>query len=165
MEFVRHRKGWKGDGKCKTSRRDDNSSVRLTVYVSDTAQLGRYTLQWRHNELYGVLNHRRLHCLLNCWFRRRSKKTSKFRVTGLCVGNSPVTGEFPAQKASNAVNVSIWWRHHDSFHTSNENGTCHLTATIEITILASYYIVSLSSHRQSEMPTADIYWNPISKLV
>ena len=45
-------------------------------------------------------------------FRRRSKKTSKFRVTGLCEGNSPVTGEFPAQRASNAENVSIWWRHH-----------------------------------------------------
>ena len=29
-----------------------------------------------------------------------------------CVGNSLVTGEFPAQKASNAENVSIWWRHH-----------------------------------------------------
>ena len=29
------------------------------------------------------------------------------------VGNSPVTGEFPAQMASNAENVSIWWRHHD----------------------------------------------------
>ena len=28
------------------------------------------------------------------------------------VGNSPVTGEFPAQMASNAENVSIWWRHH-----------------------------------------------------
>ena len=36
-------------------------------------------------------------CLLNRPFRRRSKKTSKLRVTGLCVGNSPVTGEFPAQ--------------------------------------------------------------------
>ena len=43
---------------------------------------------------------------------RRSKKTSEFRVTGLCVGNSPGTGEFPAQMASNAENVSIWWRHH-----------------------------------------------------
>ena len=40
------------------------------------------------------------------------KKISKLRVTGLCVGNSSVTGEFPAQKASNAENVSIWWRHH-----------------------------------------------------
>ena len=32
--------------------------------------------------------------------------------TGLCAGNSPETGEFPAQMASNAENVSIWWRHH-----------------------------------------------------
>ena len=48
-------------------------------------------------------------------FRRRSKKTSNLRVTGLCVGNSPVTGEFPAQRASNAENVSIWWRHHEEF--------------------------------------------------
>ena len=39
------------------------------------------------------------------------KKTSKLRYTGLCAGNSPGTGEFPAQKASNAENVSIWWRH------------------------------------------------------
>ena len=35
------------------------------------------------------------------------KKTSKFRVTGLCVGKSPATGDFPAQIASNAENVSI----------------------------------------------------------
>ena len=40
------------------------------------------------------------------------KKTSKFHVAGLCEGNSPMTGEFPAQRASNAENVSIWWRHH-----------------------------------------------------
>ena len=26
-------------------------------------------------------------------------KTSKLHVTGLCEGNSPVTGEFPAQRA------------------------------------------------------------------
>ena len=41
-----------------------------------------------------------------------TKKTSKLRVTGLCAGNSLGTGEFPAQMASNAENVSIWWRHH-----------------------------------------------------
>ena len=28
------------------------------------------------------------------------------------VTNSPETGEFPAQMASNAENVSIWWRHY-----------------------------------------------------
>ena len=51
--------------------------------------------------------------LFNRLFRRRSKKTSKLRVTGLCAGNSPGTGEFPAQIGSYAENVSIWWRHHD----------------------------------------------------
>ena len=44
---------------------------------------------------------------------RRSKKTPKLRVTGLCAGNSPVTGEFAAQMASNAESVSSWWRHHE----------------------------------------------------
>ena len=38
-------------------------------------------------------------------------KTAKLRVTGLCVGNSPEAGEFPAQMVSNAEKVSIWWRH------------------------------------------------------
>ena len=49
------------------------------------------------------------------FFMRRSKKISQLRVTGLFVGNSPVTDEFPAQMASNAENVSIWWRHHDQW--------------------------------------------------
>ena len=44
------------------------------------------------------------------------KKTSQLRVTGLCAGNSPGTGEFPAQMASNTENVSIWWRHHVYYH-------------------------------------------------
>ena len=42
------------------------------------------------------------------------EKKSKLRVTGPCEGNSPVTGEFPAQGASNAENVSIWWLNHAS---------------------------------------------------
>ena len=71
------------------------------------------TLRWRHNGCDSVSNHQPHHCLLNRLFRRRSKKTLKLRVTGLCVGNSPETSEFPAQMASNAENVSIWWRHHE----------------------------------------------------
>ena len=46
-------------------------------------------LQWRHNERDGVSNHRNLDWLLNTLFRRRSKKTSKLCVTGLCDGNFP----------------------------------------------------------------------------
>ena len=40
------------------------------------------------------------------------KETPKLRVTSLCAGKSPVTGEFQAQIASNAHNDSICWRHH-----------------------------------------------------
>ena len=70
------------------------------------------SLWWRHNGRYSVSTHQPHDCLLKRFFRLRSKKTSKFCVTGLCAGNSPGTGEFPAQMASNAENVSIWWRHH-----------------------------------------------------
>ena len=70
------------------------------------------SLQWLHNGRDDVWNHQPHDCLLNSLFRRRSKKTSKLRVTGLCEGNSPMTGAFPPQMASNAENVSIWWRHH-----------------------------------------------------
>ena len=47
------------------------------------------SLHWRHNDQDGVSNHQPHVCLLNRLFRRRPKKTSKLRVTGLCVGNSP----------------------------------------------------------------------------
>ena len=72
----------------------------------------RITLRWRHNGREGVSNHQPQDCLLSRLFTRRSKKTSKLRVTGLWAGISPVTGEFPAQRTSNAENVFIWWRHH-----------------------------------------------------
>ena len=68
-------------------------------------------LQWRHNGRDSVSNHQPHECLLNRLIRCRSKKTSKLRTTGLCAGNSPGTNEFPAQMASYAENVSIWWRH------------------------------------------------------
>ena len=73
-----------------------------------------WLLQWRHIGRDSVSNHQHRECLLGRLISRRSKKTSKLRVTGLCAGKSPETGEFPAQRASNAENVSIWWRHHDS---------------------------------------------------
>ena len=87
------------------------------------------SLQWRHNGADSVSNYQPHDCFLNRLFRRRSKKTSKLRLTGLCAGNSPVAGAFPAQMASNAENVSIWWRHqlldvrysvfNATFHCSN----------------------------------------------
>ena len=56
----------------------------LAIDEAHFGNLGIYnSLQWHHNERHGVSNHRRLNCLFNCWSRRRSKKTSKLRVTGL----------------------------------------------------------------------------------
>ena len=48
-------------------------------------------LRWRHNGRNGDSDHQPHDCLLNRLFRRRSKKTSKLHVTGLCAGpvNSP----------------------------------------------------------------------------
>ena len=64
-------------------------------------------LQWRHNECDGISNHQPNACLLNRLLRHRSKKTSKFYVTSLSEGNSAMTGEFPAYRASNAENVDF----------------------------------------------------------
>ena len=81
------------------------SWLRITGHpriVYSTYQPHRCTtpLRWRQNERDGVSNHRRLYCLLNRVCRRQSQKISQLPVTGLWAGNSPVTGEFPAQRAS-----------------------------------------------------------------
>ena len=94
-------------------------------YLSLTTCNVIYVVYYSHNEHDGVSNHRRLKCLLNSLFRRTSKKTSKLRVTGLCEGNSPVTYEYLTQMASNAENVSIWWRHHGCWLL-----LCHLEGTL-----------------------------------
>ena len=56
----------------------------ILVDTVDNDCLKRNALLWRNNESDGVYNHQRFDCLLNRVFRRRSKKTSKLRVTGLC---------------------------------------------------------------------------------
>ena len=89
----------------------DLTHILQGYFTGMDVQIGK-TLQWCHNECNGVSNHQPHDCFLNRLFRCRSKKTSKFCVTGLCAWNSPVTGEFPAQRARNVENVSIWWCHH-----------------------------------------------------
>ena len=100
-------------------------------------------LRWRHNDHAGVSNHQPPGCLLNRLFRRKSKKTSKLRVTGLCAGNSPGTGEFSAQMASYAENVSIWWRHHASMKA--RFGPCE------------HYIITPSTHKDVFLPRSYYY--------
>ena len=72
-------------------------------------------LQWYHNDRDGISIHQPHYCLFNPLFNHRWMKTSKLRVTGLCDGNSWGTGEFPAQRANNTENVSIWWHHLANF--------------------------------------------------
>ena len=74
-----------------------SSNVSTFLYYSNSALSSfsnhAMSLQWRHNERDGVSNHQPRDCLLDYLFGRRSKKTSKLRVTGICVGNSLVTGK------------------------------------------------------------------------
>ena len=103
------------------------------------------TLRWRHYGHDSVSNHQPHHCLLNILFGCRSKKTSKFRVTGVCEGNSPGTGEFPAQMASNAKNYSIWWRHHVLIHSPLvfvPTGPIDKSALVWITSLKQWWVIS-----------------------
>ena len=60
----------------------------------------QHSLQWRHNGRNGVKNHMRLDCLLNYWSRCRSSRQMEtfFALLACCAWNSPVTGEFPAQR-------------------------------------------------------------------
>ena len=102
-----------------------------------------WPLLWRHNERDGVSNHRRLDCLLNLFFRHRSKKTSKLRVTGLCEGDSPVTGEFLAQRANNVENGSIWWRHHAIAYSAQESHV-HVLYSIIYNIIGYYFTMVCS---------------------
>ena len=70
-------------------------------------------------------------CLLNRLFRHRTKKTPNLRVTVLCKGNPSVTGEFPSQRANNAENVSIWWRHHESLTLTKYAVSSHCQLCIQ----------------------------------
>ena len=100
-------------------------------------------LLWLHNGRNGVWNHQPHHCLLSRLFNRRSKKTSKLHVTGICAGNSPVTGEFPAQRASNAENVSIWWRHNEIVILTSDTHTLLTEPTLHGAMLP---IISIHFH-------------------
>ena len=54
-------------------------------------------------------------------YRRKHQSTASLAfVRGIHRG----TGEFPAQMASNAENVSIWWRHHDNVAILSSSHHC-----------------------------------------
>ena len=70
----------------------------------------RFKTRWAitnysQNEHNGVSNHWCLECFLIRLFMRRSKKTSKLRITGLYDGNPPVAGAFPLAKGQKRVSL------------------------------------------------------------
>ena len=71
----------------------------------------RRALQWRHNKCDGVSNHQP-YDRVTIYSGADQRKLQRNRVTGLSAGNSPMTGEFPAQKARDAETLSIWLHHH-----------------------------------------------------
>ena len=92
---------------CYITSEPASDTIKIFTKITKTfshhmVSVDSLSLPWRHYELNGVSNRRRCDCLLNCLFRHWSNKTSQLCVTGLCEWNSPVTGEFPAQRASNA---------------------------------------------------------------
>ena len=76
--------------------------IRRNIYITVTSWWTRWRLKSPASRLF-----------TQSLIRAQIKENIKLRVTGLCAGNSPVTGEFPAKMARNAENVSIWWRHHE----------------------------------------------------
>ena len=83
----------------------------------------------------------------NSYFLRSGPQGATLLMTGLCAGNSPGTGEFPAQMASYAENVSIWWRHH--VLSVRETNVCKtwFTAPTEATYGTPYFERALKEHQ------------------
>ena len=70
------------------------------------------SLHWRHNDHDDVSKLQPHGCLLNRLFQTQIKENIKAPRHWPLYGEFTGPGEFPAQRASNTENVSIWWRHH-----------------------------------------------------
>ena len=103
------------------------------------------TLQWRHNDHDGVSNHQPHGCLLNRLFRRRSKKTSKLRVTGLCVGNpsGPVNSPHKGS-VTREMSCCICFRKHRIYNIFYQFST--LTQHKQLKFNSFNYVIILSSY-------------------
>ena len=139
----------------------------------------RITLQWHHNECNGVSNHQPHDCLPNRLFRRRSKKTSKLRVTGLCAGNALVNSphKWPVTRKMFAFDhVIMIWPITDGYPITaterlnyNRDGRyqstywyCYINAKSYITNDAEIQILPIDDQSQTKCvlrtPTNDQNW-------
>ena len=93
--------------------------MHQTFYCLDIARARlshNKTLRWRHNGCDGVSNQRPHDCLLNVYSAADQSKHHSSASLVFVRGILPGAGEFPAQMASHAENVSLRWRHHDVSH-------------------------------------------------
>ena len=132
--YMRHKGGWVKSCSCGSLCRRLLVTISIihAILISHNSltyvHVQAESILWRHNGHSGVSNHQPCNSLLNLVLRRRSKKTLKLRVTGLCAGNSPVAGEFSPQMASKSANVSIWWRHHDNLGPGEGGVSLHIAS-------------------------------------
>ena len=79
-----------------------------------------------------------------------------------------ITGEFPAQRASNADNVSIWWRHHvtrsqeGAIAVSRNDGNNNIQPNFLITRFDITRLSALSISR-GIFPHKSYKWSPIAR--
>ena len=118
-------------------------------------------LQWRHNGCDSVSNHQPHHKISGL-FRRRSKKTSKLHVTGLCAGKSsgPVNSphKWPVTRKMSPFDDVIM----GSLAKSSVAGLLHPTVfymllLIHALIAIPVYIVSLGKRRSDHIPDSEIH--------
>ena len=85
----------------------------------------------------------------------RSKIIWEPRATGLCEGNPvTMTGRFPSQRASNAENVSIWWRHHGSrLMIGTEGEQCGTPLTLVLNLFQE--TIAPNDHLWDMIPISD----------
>ena len=115
--------------------------------ATQIADLISITLQWRRNGRDSVSNHQPHDCLLNRLFRRRSKKTSKLRVTGLCAGNSPgpvnYRHKWPVtRKKFSFDDVIMNYRHLTETKTHSASNAAHISLD-EQPGKQSYYLLHI----------------------
>ena len=97
---------------------------QIFKYFSAVLLLAKLPLQCHYNERDGVSIHRRLDCLINRLFKQRSKKTSKFRVTGLCEGihRWPVNSPRKGQQRGKRCHLMTSWCGTASYNLENKAG-------------------------------------------
>ena len=93
----------------------DNVSKKVLFFALVSIWCGiscEYFITTTSHEHHVVSNHRGPSIICLPAYADSHQRNSKPALHALWEGNSPMTSEFPAQRASNAEKASIWWRHH-----------------------------------------------------